>query len=144
VREDRDTETEFVTVSYWEGLEAMSRFAGSDLSRIHHLPRDREFLIELPEHVQILTLRVARKHWRRSWRYRSGKGLTLPEKDAGDSWEVGTPPEQVSTAATERNHPPAIVRRLAEAPTSGMPRGGTRTSERSSPTDSFHWPECEG
>jgi heme-degrading monooxygenase HmoA len=58
-REDRDTETEFVTVSYWDSLEAMSRFAGSDPTRIHHLPRDREFLIELPEHVQILTIRAS-------------------------------------------------------------------------------------
>ena len=34
----------------------MSRFAGSDPTRIHHLPRDPEFLIELPERVQILTI----------------------------------------------------------------------------------------
>jgi heme-degrading monooxygenase HmoA len=33
LREDRETETEFVTVSYWESVEAMSRFAGSDPSR---------------------------------------------------------------------------------------------------------------
>ena len=59
LREDRDTETEFVTVSYWESLEAMSRFAGSDPTRIHHLPRDQEFLIELPKDVQILTIRAS-------------------------------------------------------------------------------------
>jgi heme-degrading monooxygenase HmoA len=58
-REDHDTETEFVTVSYWESVEAMSRFAGSDPTRIHHLPRDAEFLIELPERVQILTVRAS-------------------------------------------------------------------------------------
>jgi heme-degrading monooxygenase HmoA len=55
-REDRETETEFVTVSYWESIEAMSRFAGSDPTRIHHLPRDPEFLIEIPDRVQILTI----------------------------------------------------------------------------------------
>jgi heme-degrading monooxygenase HmoA len=55
-REDRDGETEFVTVSYWESVEAMSRFAGKDPRRIHHLPRDTEFLIELPEAVQILDI----------------------------------------------------------------------------------------
>jgi heme-degrading monooxygenase HmoA len=59
LREDRETETEFVTVSYWESMEAMSRFAGSDPTRIHHLPRDHEFLIELPERVQILTIRAS-------------------------------------------------------------------------------------
>jgi hypothetical protein len=58
-REDRDTDTEFVTVSYWESIEAMSRFAGSDPTRIHHLPRDPEFLIEVPDRVQILAIRVS-------------------------------------------------------------------------------------
>jgi hypothetical protein len=52
-REDRDGESEFVTISSWESLEAMSRFAGSDPRRIHHLERDAEFLIELPDAVQI-------------------------------------------------------------------------------------------
>jgi heme-degrading monooxygenase HmoA len=56
-REDRDTETEFVTVSYWESVEAMSRFTGSDPTRVHHLDRDAEILIELPERVQILKIR---------------------------------------------------------------------------------------
>ena len=58
-REDGETETEFVTVSYWESVEAMSRFAGRDPTRIHHLPRDPEFLIEMPERVQILTIRAS-------------------------------------------------------------------------------------
>lgn len=55
-REDRDGETEFVTISYWESVEAMSRFAGEDPRRIHHLSRDPEFLIELPEGVQVLDI----------------------------------------------------------------------------------------
>ena len=59
LRDDRETETEFVTISYWESVEAMSRFVGSDPTRIHHLPRDPEFLIELPECVQILTVRTS-------------------------------------------------------------------------------------
>src|SRR5688572_13707736 len=28
LREDRETESEFVTISYWENIEAMSRFTG--------------------------------------------------------------------------------------------------------------------
>jgi hypothetical protein len=56
MREDREAESEFVTISYWESVEAMSRFAGSDPTRIHHLDRDAEFLIELPKAVQILQL----------------------------------------------------------------------------------------
>lgn len=56
LREDRTTESEFVTISYWESVDAMSRFAGEDPRRIHHLARDPEFLIELPQEVQILDI----------------------------------------------------------------------------------------
>jgi heme-degrading monooxygenase HmoA len=58
-REDRGDETEFMTISYWESREAMSSFAGDDPTRIHHLERDAEFLIELPESVQILEMLTA-------------------------------------------------------------------------------------
>jgi len=56
LREDRDAESEFVTISYWEDVDAMSRFAGKDPRRIHHLERDPEFLIELPKGVQVLRI----------------------------------------------------------------------------------------
>jgi hypothetical protein len=56
LREDRDEETEFVTISYWESVEAMSRFAGKNPRKIHHLERDAEFLVELPRSVQILRI----------------------------------------------------------------------------------------
>ncbi len=55
-REDRASDSEFVTISYWESVEAMARFAGKDPRRIHHLERDAEFLIELPKGVQILAI----------------------------------------------------------------------------------------
>jgi heme-degrading monooxygenase HmoA len=55
-REDREHETEFMTISYWEDIDAMSRFTGRDPTSIHHLDRDEEFLIELPKAVQILRL----------------------------------------------------------------------------------------
>ncbi|MGE0849805.1 MAG: hypothetical protein AB7O44_09310 [Hyphomicrobiaceae bacterium] len=54
LREDRQHESEFVTISYWESVEAMSRFAGPDPRRVHHLPRDNEYLVELTERVQVL------------------------------------------------------------------------------------------
>jgi hypothetical protein len=54
LREDRDTESEFVTISYWESIPAMSRFAGSDPTRIHHLEKDPDYLLELPKAIQIL------------------------------------------------------------------------------------------
>jgi heme-degrading monooxygenase HmoA len=59
LREDRDEESEFVTISYWESIEAMAGFTGADPRQIHHLPRDAEFLIELPESVQVLRLLTA-------------------------------------------------------------------------------------
>jgi hypothetical protein len=62
LREDRADETEFVTISYWESVEAMSRFAGNDPRRIHHLERDAEFLIELPAGVQVLDILVSHGH----------------------------------------------------------------------------------
>lgn len=64
-REDRESESEFITVSYWESIEAMSRYAGDDPRKIHHLERDAEFLIELPECVQVLTITSA--HGRIGW-----------------------------------------------------------------------------
>lgn len=56
LREDREHDSEFITISYWESVEAMSRYAGSDPRKIHHLPRDQEFLIELPQSVQVLAI----------------------------------------------------------------------------------------
>jgi hypothetical protein len=55
-REDRATESEFMTISYWESVQAMSRFTGGDPNRVHHLDRDPEFLIEVPKAVQVLDI----------------------------------------------------------------------------------------
>ncbi|MER8990567.1 hypothetical protein [Mesorhizobium sp. M0500] len=56
-REDTPTHSEFVTISYWETIEAMAAFTGGDPTKIHHLERDEEFLIELPSQVQVLRIR---------------------------------------------------------------------------------------
>jgi hypothetical protein len=58
-REDGERESEFVTISFWESVDAMSRFAGSDPRQIHHLDRDEEYLVELPKSVQILEVLLA-------------------------------------------------------------------------------------
>jgi heme-degrading monooxygenase HmoA len=55
-REDREDETEFVTISYWESVEAKRAFAGDDSTAVRHLERDAELLIELPKSVQIVRL----------------------------------------------------------------------------------------
>lgn len=65
LRHDEAGESEFVTISYWESVAAMERFAGSDPTAVHHLPRDAEFLIELPKAVQILQIRHS--HGRTGW-----------------------------------------------------------------------------
>jgi hypothetical protein len=61
LREDREHDSEFVTISYWESVPAMSRFAGTDPTRIHHLEKDPDYLLELPEGVQILRIVSAAK-----------------------------------------------------------------------------------
>lgn len=55
-REDRGSENEFMVISYWESLDAMTAWAGVDPTRIRHLERDRELLVELPVAVQILAI----------------------------------------------------------------------------------------
>lgn len=55
MREDRGDETEFMSISWWDSLEAMAAFSGStSADDVHHLDRDAELLIELPGSVQIL------------------------------------------------------------------------------------------
>jgi heme-degrading monooxygenase HmoA len=56
-REDRADEVEFVTISYWADFDAMAGFTGTDPGSVHHLERDPDYLIELPDSVQILKIR---------------------------------------------------------------------------------------
>lgn len=56
LREDCDDATEFITISWWPSIDAMAAFAGDDPTQVHHLPRDPEFLLELPDHVQVLEI----------------------------------------------------------------------------------------
>ena len=56
LREDREAESEFVTLSYWHSIEDMTAGAAGDPTETHHLDRDPEFLIEIPRRAQILRL----------------------------------------------------------------------------------------
>ena len=58
LREDREEESTFMTISYWASIDDMAGFTGGGPTTIHHLPRDAEFLIELPERVQLFRLRT--------------------------------------------------------------------------------------
>jgi heme-degrading monooxygenase HmoA len=51
-RADNGDTTEFVVVSYWPTLDAIRKYAGNEIEKPHHLPRDSEFLITLPEKVR--------------------------------------------------------------------------------------------
>ena len=55
-REDRDGHSEFMVISLWETIEAMTRWAGTDPRKIRHLERDPDLLMEMPENVQILDI----------------------------------------------------------------------------------------
>src|SRR6185369_5524902 len=52
-REDREDESWFTTISYWSDLQSMTAFTKGEPTKVHHLDRDQEFLIELPEFIQI-------------------------------------------------------------------------------------------
>lgn len=42
---------EYVVISYWESREAIKAYAGQDIEKPRHLPKDREMLLELPTRV---------------------------------------------------------------------------------------------
>lgn len=42
---------EYVVISYWESRGAIKAYAGQDIEKPRHLPKDRELLLELPTRV---------------------------------------------------------------------------------------------
>lgn len=54
-REDRASESEFTSISYWADLAAlMAANKVKSPTEVHHLDRDVEFLIETPKTVQVV------------------------------------------------------------------------------------------
>ena len=64
LREDHDDVTEFITVTWWPSIESMGTFPDADPTRVKSLPRDADFLIELPDRVQILEVVNAKERAR--------------------------------------------------------------------------------
>ena len=64
LREDLDEETWFTTISYWSDMQAMTAFTKGEPTKVHHLDRDAEFLIELPDAIQIHRIVMDRQHLR--------------------------------------------------------------------------------
>lgn len=61
MREDREEETWFTTISYWADMDVMKDFTKGDPTEVHHLDRDPELLIELPERIEIHRILVDRQ-----------------------------------------------------------------------------------
>lgn len=51
-RRASDGVVEFTTISYWPSRDAIRAYAGADIAKTHHLPKDAEYLLELPPTVQ--------------------------------------------------------------------------------------------
>ena len=50
---------EFTTISYWRSYDAMTAMhpeGADDIRRVSHLPRDPDFLLELPEFAEVSEL----------------------------------------------------------------------------------------
>jgi hypothetical protein len=56
-REIKDDVAEFTTISYWSSMEAMEAAHGED-RRPSHLEKDLDYLLELPESVEVSELHV--------------------------------------------------------------------------------------
>ena len=51
MRRDEEGAVEFTVIAYWESRKAIEAYAGQDIEKPRHLPRDRDFLLELPTRV---------------------------------------------------------------------------------------------
>jgi heme-degrading monooxygenase HmoA len=56
-RKIRGDVAEFTTISYWDSMEAMEAAHG-DVRRVSHLEKDPDYLLELPESVEVSELHV--------------------------------------------------------------------------------------
>ena len=49
---------EFMVISYWDSIDAIKGYAGADYTRVHDLPRDKDFLIDQEKLVRHFELDV--------------------------------------------------------------------------------------
>ena len=52
LRQTRDGIAHFQTISYWSSRDEIRAYAGTDIEKPHHLEKDAEYLLELPDSVQ--------------------------------------------------------------------------------------------
>jgi len=61
VRMVRDDVADFEVLSYWDSLDAVRLFAGDDIEKVRHLPRDPEYMIgpaPVVRHFEVIV-----NHW---------------------------------------------------------------------------------
>jgi heme-degrading monooxygenase HmoA len=46
LREQRGDQAHFLTLTFWESVDAIRQFAGEDISRAKYYPEDKDFLLE--------------------------------------------------------------------------------------------------
>jgi heme-degrading monooxygenase HmoA len=51
-RRVHDGIAEFTTISYWSSRDEIHAYAGEDIDKPRHLPKDSEYLLELPREVR--------------------------------------------------------------------------------------------
>lgn len=51
MRREEAGAVEYTVISYWVSRDAIKAYAGQDIEKPHHLPKDRELLLELPTRV---------------------------------------------------------------------------------------------
>ena len=56
LRGDAAGRTEFVFISFWDGMDAIRAFAGSDVERARYYPEDERYLLALDPHVRHYTV----------------------------------------------------------------------------------------
>jgi heme-degrading monooxygenase HmoA len=52
LRELRGDETHFLTLTYWDSVDAIRQFAGEDISKAKYYPEDSDFLLEFEPTVR--------------------------------------------------------------------------------------------
>ena len=52
LRDDRESETEYALITFWESADAIRAFAGDDIGRAVYYPEDDGYLIEKPERLR--------------------------------------------------------------------------------------------
>lgn len=52
LRQDRETDVEFVFVSFWDSMESLREYAGSEPDKPKYYPEDKAALLELPDRVE--------------------------------------------------------------------------------------------